>query len=1396
MGFDSNIRNSLARMTSEARVLLEKEFTAQLQEIYGIQPDGAVAPLEKFAHLDDEQRETAGIIRGRVEHLAGSELSGKKALAAAVERTIREQAFTVLNRFAALRMCEERGLVQQCVKGGFQSKGFQIYAKVAGTGLGGQYERYRTFVNCLFDEIATDLGVLFDRFSAMGLLFPRESALEALLKILNRDELKHVWAEDETIGWIYQYFNPAEERKAMRKASSAPRNSRELAVRNQFFTPRYVVEFLTDNTLGRIWLEMRKGETVLAETCRYMVKRPNEIFLDPGEKIPEEETGDEELSREELLKKPFFVEHRSKKDPRDLKILDPACGSGHFLLYAFDLLEKIYDEGWNDEDSPPSEATGRTIREDFESIGELRRNVPELIVRWNLHGIDIDHRARQIAALSLWLRAQRSWREMGLKPDQRPRIGKSNIVCAEPMPGDKTALREFVSDLRPKVLGQLVEVIFEKMELAGDAGALLKIEEEIKDAVEEARKQWIKKPKQEQRELFPGFGPKRATQLEFQFDVAGITGKEFWGQAEGRIREQLKAYSEQFGNGNAKKRKLFAEDAESGFAFIDLCGKKFDSVVMNPPFGEFSNNYKAKAGKDFKYGYNDILAAFVERFMETLELAGRLGAITSRTCFFLKSFAEWRSGVVLKNSFVAMADLGQGVMDDAMVEAAAYVMQRGQCRAPSTIVRAIAEPNRKMVLDEVISSIKIGNVEDRLFAINQNIFKHIEGSPFVYWVQAETIRKVFENESFEPNAANVRQGLATGDDPRFVRAVWETPPENSIFCYYPSDGEIFCSFDDPIIQAFYRRRSKGEPSYAFHVKAGASQPWFSPITLKVRWAKDGKELKNFYNEKGKLRSRPQNLSFFFRPGFSWTLRAVRMYPYAIPSSCIPSVSRYMAFPKKNLEYETLGFASSRLASAMMRFYGEKFVWPKFLVENLKNIPYPKLDTSTSVYLRSLISKFVNNRRSAYQNYEPFQEFIAPNKVFSSPENGGRLEFDKFCLLDEKSENLIAESFGLSQSEVENLERDLREAIAFQSGEKVDFDDEEKEEGADFFLDNSEKAQNESLVSYLVGCVFGRWDIRFAIDNSLAPEMAGPFDPLPVCPPGTLVGPDGLPAEPGGIVSEEWFRARPNAIALPPEGTVKTSTIPDESYPVPMNWGGILTGETKADEEAYHGNHIVYRLRKALEAVWNKEAENVEQEICSTLGIANLDSYFGRPTGFFADHLSKYSKSRRKAPIYWPLSTESGSYTLWIYYHRLTDQTLFSCLKDFVNPKIEDVESDIGILQKELEEAGDGKKREKLESLQDFRRELIDFRDEISRVAKLPYKPNLNDGVLITASPLWRLFRHRQWRNDLKACREKLEAGEYDWAHMAHSIWPERVERKCRKDLSIAIAHDLENLYHG
>ena len=123
---------------------------------------------------------------------------------------------------------------------------------------------YRLYVESLFDEFSTEIKVLFDRRDAASVLWPKRQTFEALLTILNATELSGVWGEDETIGWVYQFFNSGEERKKMRDESQAPRNSRELAVRNQFFTPRYVVQFLIDNTLGRLWLEMHGGTDVVS----------------------------------------------------------------------------------------------------------------------------------------------------------------------------------------------------------------------------------------------------------------------------------------------------------------------------------------------------------------------------------------------------------------------------------------------------------------------------------------------------------------------------------------------------------------------------------------------------------------------------------------------------------------------------------------------------------------------------------------------------------------------------------------------------------------------------------------------------------------------------------------------------------------------------------------------------------------------------------------------------------------------------------------------------------------------------------------------------------------------------------------------------------------------------
>jgi hypothetical protein len=415
---------------------------------------------------------------------------------------------------------------------------------------------------------------------------------------------------------------------------------------------------------------MRKGDTSLKERCRYLVRRPTEVFLAEGqEPQPSAKETRDDLSQEELLKQPVYIPHRPKKDPREIRILDPACGSGHFLLYCFDLLQVIYEEAYDDPDLGPA------LKKDYPTLDELRRAVPGLILKHNLHGIDIDLRATQIADLALWPRCHRAYQELGLKNSQRPKITRSNIVCAEPMPGETNLLKEFTATLQPRVLGQLVETIFEKMKLAGEAGSLLKIEEEIKEAVAAAKKEYqaeMKRLKDEAGYL-PGMAPPRQATL---FDFADMTDEAFLDRAEEEIVETLRRYATQAENGRGFRRRLFAEDAARGFAFIDLCRKRYDVVLMNPPFGEPAKASKSLIEKSFLRTKNDVNAAFVERGLDLLCAGGMLGAITSRTGFFLSSFTKWREEILLEEARpTVFADLGYGVMDSAMVEAAAYCLE-------------------------------------------------------------------------------------------------------------------------------------------------------------------------------------------------------------------------------------------------------------------------------------------------------------------------------------------------------------------------------------------------------------------------------------------------------------------------------------------------------------------------------------------------------------------------------------------------------------------------------------------------------------------------------------------------------------------------------------------------
>jgi type I restriction-modification system DNA methylase subunit len=629
MTFDQTTRGRLQRFVNDARHAMEEEFTRQLQNDYGLDPlSGIVAELDHLRHLNDAQRETARILRATLAHYRASENVDEKV---GLERIVREQAFTVVNRLAALRMAEARGLLIESVGNGFKAKGFQLYVRLVGTGLGETGDAYRVYLFSVFDELAQDLPALFDRYSPQGRLFPREAALQQLLALINDPVLETLWSEDETIGWIYQYFNSKEERKAMRDASQAPRNSRELAVRNQFFTPRYVVEFLVDNTLGRLWFNATGAETTLRERCQYLLVKPDET--------PEMAT--------------------RLRDPRTLKLLDPACGSMHFGLYAFDLLLEIYREAWIWEErygggsldvSTQPQAEFKPLTDTYDNQEMFLRDVPRLIVEHNLYGVEIDPRSAQIASLALWLRAQRTWHEGGIKANDRPLVGRGNVIAAVAPPSEAELRRQFIANLNGQDK-ELFEKTLQLLKGLPELGALLQIERELPRLI---------------RQVYGGV---------IGHDLFAAQDQERWRQAEARLRTALKNFAT--AANSTYQGRLFAHDALEGLRLIDLCRELFDVVIMNPPFGALSLGVKDYLTRVYPRSKNDLLAIFVERGLELLRTGGRLGAITSRTCFFLSSFQKWREDIVLGVAAPEIvADLGHGVMDDAMVEAAAYVLRK------------------------------------------------------------------------------------------------------------------------------------------------------------------------------------------------------------------------------------------------------------------------------------------------------------------------------------------------------------------------------------------------------------------------------------------------------------------------------------------------------------------------------------------------------------------------------------------------------------------------------------------------------------------------------------------------------------------------------------------------
>jgi len=541
-----------------------------------------------------------------------------------------------------------------------------------------------------------------------------------------------------------------------------------------------------------------------------------------------------------------------------------------------------------------------------------------------------------------------------------------------------------------------------------------------------------------------------------------------------------------------------------------------------------------------------------------------------------------------------------------------------------------------------------------------------------------------------------------------------------------------------------------------YAKGGAFSPIYYDQHLCVNWRADGEEMKAWIIVRyggGHWARNIRSTEHYFRPGLTWPRRTNGLSFRVMPAGCIFADKGPAAFvdgddPNALLALcavvnsapfgalVALQLARTELAQSYEVGLIQQTPVPD-LTDELAN---PNLEPSTlhsePRTLSSLAHAAWSLKRSRDTPTETSHAFILPALLQVEGEHLAE-RAAAWSLRVAETEADLAQI----QAEIDDrcfvlygIDGEDRRQIEHGFGEPADarIATPDEEDASDDGPDPADQAPlTAALLSWTVGVAFARFDPRLATGERAIPPEPEPFDPLPARSPGMY-----------------------------PEGE-EPADRPD-----------ILV------DDQGHPDDLAARVRAVAERVKVEAPEDLRAWLAKA---------------FFPLHIRMYSKSRRKAPIYWQLATFSAGYSVWLYIHAFTNDTLFRVQNDYVAPKLAHEERRLEALTAEQRDGATATERKALAEQQALVEELRVFLAEVKRVAPL-WNPSLDDGVIINFAPLWRLVpQHKPWQKELKKTWDALCDGKYDWAHLAMHLRPERVVPKCAKDRSLAIAHDLENV---
>lgn len=732
----------LADHVDTIRELIFKAFDKQFARL-GI---GAKKSLE-IEKLPSELHSKRAKLEEIVQNHIGETGSFEDARAKALE----EFTFTLFNRIAAIKVMESHQLFPPIITKesvhGDRSFGHKAWLEENPSQKSEELEGLREYIKSAFNSLSNEF-TLFSKSYPYALL-PHPIELDEIINAFNaisKDSQieDDIWKNDDILGWLYESYNNS--KKLAFKESKAKTEFDKVSLQSQVYTPKWVVEFLVNNSLGKLYLEMYPDSNI---------KNSFKIANAPEIKV------------------------REIKPLHELKLIDPACGSANFLLYAYDLFFQLY-------------------LDQIENYGAEydEKEIPKLIIENNIHGIDLDDRAVQLATLGLFIKAKRSSRNL--------KQLHFHVVSSDFFLPEYSEVKKIfeISNLNSEHKA-LVEDIWQDLRSAYKFGSLIKVGEKIQTKVELI----TQKVQREGQDLF---------------NTVDIQDYHFFAE---EFFTNLQTAIKQYATSN--KNSFLIDKTTDAITFLKLISQKYDVATANPPYTDSSDfgadlkefieaNYK----KPYKFNTN-LYATFIKRCHELTEEDGKIAMIHPHTFMFIKTFEDVRAFMIDKTHIDIMVDFGLDRVNlfgpGILLDATFYVLSKGKNNSNGlyfNLTNNLQEKYKKEKLFEAYDDFLENKPNKRYFTLEQSKLKIIKSYPFIYWISDE-FREKF-NAGIVSDYMEVLKGLTTSNNERFLKFWYE-------------------------LEYKYEKSER----YVDYTKGGPYNKWFGNNWLKIDWDNNGKSVKDF-----------------------------------------------------------------------------------------------------------------------------------------------------------------------------------------------------------------------------------------------------------------------------------------------------------------------------------------------------------------------------------------------------------------------------------------------------------------------------------------------------------------------------------------------------------------------